>query len=279
MNPETTPAALQSQVSGSSFYAGMRVLPRAEREAMYAVYAFCRAVDDIADDQQGDPADRHRQLEEWRSDIEALYAGGYPGRAVLVEPAARRFKLDKADFMAVIDGMAMDVEQDIRWPDFATLDLYCDRVASAVGRLSVRIFGMAPQEGVPLAHHLGRALQFTNILRDIDEDAGIGRVYLAREHLEAAGVPLTDPQAVAASANLDAACRPLAAKAHEHYHAAEAILKRRPKGHLIAPRLMAAVYAPILSRMEAQGWAPPRERIKVNKAALVLTALRLWLFK
>jgi len=279
MNPDATPAALQAQIAGSSFYAGMRVLPKAEREAMYAIYGFCRIVDDIADDQHRPSEGRAAELDQWRRDIDALYAAKDPGQAALVARAVERFYLEREDFHAVIDGMAMDVAGDIRWPDFETLDLYCDRVASAVGRMSVKIFGMRDVDGLPLAHHLGRALQFTNILRDIDEDAAIGRVYLAREHLEAAGIPLTTPDEVVADARIDAAARPLAALAKEHFHAAEAILARRPRGHLIAPRLMAAVYAPILTRMDEQGWAPPRTRIKVNKRALILTALRLWLFK
>ncbi len=278
MNPETTPAALQKKVSGSSFYAGMRVLPKAEREAMYAVYGFCRIVDDIADE-PGDEQERAAELAAWRADIDTLYAGGPPGRAALVAEAIRRFGLDKADFLAVIDGMAMDLATDIRWPDFATLDLYCDRVASAVGRLSVKIFGMEHDTGVALAHHLGRALQFTNILRDIDEDAEIGRVYLAREHLEAAGVVLDTPAHVARDPGVDAAARALAAKAQQHYDAAQAILARRPKGHLLAPRLMAAVYAPILRRMVATGWHAPRTRISVNKVALLATVARLSLFQ
>lgn len=279
MNPKATPASLQAQVSGSSFYAGMRVLPKAEREAMYAVYAFCRAVDDIADDQQGERADRAVALDAWRSDIEALYAGGDPGQAGFLVEAVRRFDLQKDDFVAVIDGMAMDVAGDVRWPPFETLDLYCDRVASAVGRLSVNIFGMERAIGVTLSHHLGRALQFTNILRDIDEDAAIGRVYLACEHLSAAGISLTTPPQVINDPRIDVACRPLAAIAHDHYAKANAILATRPHGHLIAPRLMAAVYAPILSRMEKVGWTSPRTRIRTNKPALILTALRLWLFR
>ena len=100
--------------------------------------------------------------------------------------------------------MAMDAEQDIRAPDWATLDLYCDRVASAVGRLSVRIFGLPDEPGVALAHHLGRALQLTNILRDIDEDASIGRLYLPREALTAAGVQTDEPLAAAADPSLPA---------------------------------------------------------------------------
>lgn len=275
MNPDLTPAALRSKVSGSSFYAGMRMLPPAEREAMYAVYAFCRVVDDIADDQAGDPAGRHQALENWRDAIDRLYDGGDPGPALLVRDAVERFDLARQDFHDVIDGMAMDVAADIRWPDAATLDLYCDRVASAVGRLSVRIFGMERAIGIDLAHHLGRALQLTNILRDIDEDAAIGRVYLPAEHLVTAGIALDTPQSVAADPRIDTAVRPLAALANTHYRAAEAILAARPAGHLIAPRMMAAVYAKILRRMEAEGWAPPRRRIKVGKPELIWTILRI----
>ncbi len=275
MNPKATPAALQKQVSGSSFYAGMRVLPKAEREAMYAIYAFCRAVDDIADDQGGDRAGRAVALQAWRDDIDALYAGHAPGQAALVAEAVRRFDLDRADFHAVIDGMAMDVAEDIRWPPARTLDLYCDRVASAVGRLSVRVFGMERGPGEALAHHLGRALQLTNILRDLDEDAAIGRVYLPREGLVGAGGDLSTPIAVVADPRVDAVARAVAAEAHAHYRAAEAILAKRPRGHLLAPRLMAAVYGKVLARMETAGWKAPRVRVRVSKPALLWTVLRL----
>jgi phytoene synthase len=268
----TAPA---TQASGSSFYAGMRMLPQAEREAMYAIYGFCRVVDDIADDQGGEREGRAVALDRWRSDLDSLYAGGDPGQAVLVAEAARRFDLDRADFEAVIDGMAMDVARDICWPAMAELDLYCDRVASAVGRLSVRVFGMPREPGLELAHHLGRALQLTNILRDIDEDAEIGRVYLPAEALAAAGIALTTPEEVAADPRIDQAVRPLVARAHDHYRAANAILAARPAGHLIAPRLMEAAYSKLLKRMEIVGWAPPRRRVRVSKPALLWTVARL----
>ena len=270
--PATAPA---TQASGSSFYAGMRMLPKAEREAMFAIYGFCRAVDDIADDEQGDREGRALALDRWRRDLDALYAGGDPGQAVLVAEAVRRFGLDRADFEAVIDGMAMDVARDICWPAMAELDLYCDRVASAVGRLSVRVFGMPAEPGLELAHHLGRALQLTNILRDIDEDAEIGRVYLPAEALSGAGIALTTPDEVVADPRIDQAVRPLVARAHDHYRAANAILAARPAGHLIAPRLMEAVYSKLLKRMEMVGWAPPRQRVKVSKPALLWTVARL----
>jgi len=262
-------AAAETQASGSSFYAGMRVLPKAERTAMFAVYAFCRKVDDIADEQGIDPATRRADLDGWRRDIAALYAGEHAGQAAFLTDHVRRFVLRHEDFTAVIDGMQMDVDADIRAPDFATLDLYCDRVASAVGRLSTRIFGMDDEPGIALAHHLGRALQLTNILRDIDEDAAIGRLYLAREWLTAVGIDSAEPATVAADRRLDAAVRPGVALAHQHYAAADAILKQRPRGRLIAPRLMSAVYGATLHRTEAAGWTAPRRRVKLGKGTLL----------
>jgi squalene synthase HpnD len=277
MNPDATRAALRQQISGSSFYAGMRVLPKAEREAMFAIYGFCRLVDDIADDQQGNRAGRTAALDAWRADLDSLYAGGPPGQAALVAEAVQRFHLDRADFEAVIDGMAMDVDRDLRWPPMAELDLYCDRVASAVGRLSVRVFGMDEAPGIALAYHLGRALQLTNILRDVDEDAEIGRVYLPAEAISGAGIPFTTPLDVVADPRIDAACRAVAATAHEHYRRAHAVLATRPRGHLIAPRLMEAAYAKVLHRTEAIGWRPPRSRVKISKLGLLWTVAWLWL--
>jgi phytoene synthase len=257
----------------------MRILPKAEREAMYAIYGFCRLVDDIADDdiaddEIGDAATRTAQLGQWRHDIDALYAGGDPGQAAFLGEAVRHFRLDRADFLAVIDGMQMDIDRDIRWPDFAELDLYCDRVASAVGRLSVRIFGMDREPGLLLAHHLGRALQLTNILRDIDEDAAIGRVYLPSQALDAAGIVPTTPEALVADTRLDDAARWLAAKAKHHFMEANAILAARPTGHLIAPRLMEVAYSRLLDRMTGQGWQLPRSRVRVSKTALLLSIIR-----
>jgi len=150
-------------------------------------------VDDIADDEVGARDERRAALAGWSADIASLYAGRDPGRAAYLADAVQRFGLAQADFEAVIAGMAMDVDGDIRWPDWATLDLYCDRVASAVGRLSVRVFGMDAEPGQALAHHLGRALQLTNILRDVGEDAHQrGRIYLPLEDLECFSVSEED---------------------------------------------------------------------------------------
>ena len=261
-------SSAQSQASGSSFYSAMRLLPKPERTAMFAIYAFCREVDDVADEPGPSPEERRAQLDVWRRAIDGLYSGA-PGPRVrdLAEPT-RRFGLAREDFLAVIDGMEMDVGEPIRRPTFAELDVYCDRVASAVGRLSVRVFGMDEQPGQTLAHHLGRGLQFTNILRDLDEDAAMNRLYLPYEALVAAGIESSDPLAVLSDPAVDTACRWLAAKAHEHYRAANAVMGQHPAGRLRAPRLMSAVYRAILKRMERVGWAPPRERVSLSKGRL-----------
>jgi squalene synthase HpnD len=264
----------QSQAAGSSFYTAMRLLPAAEREAMFAIYAFCRKVDDIADDPGPSPSERRAALDAWRDGLEALYAGRESGLCAELVGPIQRFALQKNDFLAIIDGMQMDVDADIRAPDFDTLDLYCDRVASAVGRLSVAIFGMDEAIGRDLAHHLGRALQFTNILRDIDEDAEVGRLYLPREALAHAGIGSCDPHKVLAAPTVDSACRFVAIKARDHYRRADAIMNAHPRGRLRAPRLMSAVYGEILRRMEVKGWSPPRERVKLGKTQLIWILIR-----
>jgi len=256
--------ALWAKVRQSSFYAAMKTMPPKEREAMFAIYAFCRAVDDIADDQQGDRAARTAALNLWRAALDKLYAGSDPGMAAFLAEPVRGFGLERADFEAIIDGMQMDVDADIVAPDHAALDLYCDRVASAVGRLSVKVFGMEHQPGIDLAHHLGRALQLTNILRDLDEDAGIGRLYLSSDALAIAQLPVSDPVTVVADPRIDVAARQIAAEAMGHYEAADRVMKAA-KGQLKAPRLMGAAYGRILKHMLVQGWKPPRSRVSLSK--------------
>jgi phytoene synthase len=264
---EAAPSAA-TQSSGSSFYAAMRVLPAPQRDAMYEIYAFCRAVDDIADG-SAPRAEREAGLDRWRADIDRLYAGEVPAGRDQLAGVIRRFGLAREDFLAIIDGMAMDVAEDIRAPDFATLDLYCDRVASAVGRLSVRVFGLGQAEGRDLAHELGRALQLTNILRDLDEDAAVGRLYLPREALEEADITERAPAAVLAHPALDRACAVVAARARGHFSAANAIMARCSRRATRAPRLMGKVYRHILDRMTRQGWRAPRQRVKVAKSRLL----------
>jgi phytoene synthase len=268
-NTQTVPVA-----AGSSFYAAMRILPPAQRHAMYAVYAFCRGVDDIADDPGPRPA-RMAALDRWRDDLGRLYGG--LGGSELTRGLAKPieiFSLALDDFLAVISGMEMDVLQDIRAPDWATLDLYCDRVASAVGRLSVRIFGVDGANGSELARHLGRALQMTNILRDLDEDAALGRLYLPKEALSAAGITSRDVAQVLSHPALGQVCMLVAERARQHFAAADATILRCPRATVRSPRLMATVYKAILDRLVERGWAPPRAPVRPRRSQILWPILR-----
>ncbi|MGA8552424.1 MAG: presqualene diphosphate synthase HpnD, partial [Stellaceae bacterium] len=236
---------IQNRVAaaGTSFYWAMRLLPRDRRHGMYAVYAWCREVDDIAD---GDRPVAHKlaALAAWRDEIEALYADR-PRHLVaraLHEPV-RHYRLRREDFLAVVDGMEMDARDNIRAPDLSTLDLYCARVASAVGHLSVHIFGDPSEMAHRVAHSLGRALQLTNILRDLDEDARRGRLYLPREILDRHGIDVSaEPMAVLRHPALPTVCREVAAIAEAHFAdsaRAMAQCRRRP---MRPAALMSAVY-------------------------------------
>ena len=258
---------------GSSFYAAMRIMPLGQREAMFEIYSFCRAVDDIADD-QGPAEPRLEALDRWRKDIDAVYRGekrpGLGGLAV----AVRDFGLDRDDFRAIIDGMEMDVRENIQAPDFVTLDLYCDRVASAVGRLSVRIFRMPREEGQRLAEHLGRALQLANILRDLDEDAAINRLYLPQEFLRDAGVASTEPEIALADPALPEVCERIVALARWRFSEADKIMDAHPRRMVRTPRVMSEAYKSILAGLVARGWAPPREPVRLSKSRIAMIVLR-----
>jgi phytoene synthase len=261
------------RASGTSFYRGMRILPPDRRAAMYAIYAFCRLVDDIAD--EAAPLDEKRAaLDAWRASIEGLRDGEVEGPvARVLYLATHAFNLRRADFLAVIDGMQMDAETVIVAPSADTLDLYCDRVASAVGRLSVRAFGDASPAADEVAYHLGRALQLTNILRDLGEDSLRGRLYLPREWLAEAGVP-ADPVAALESPGLPSVCEHAARRAHAHFSEAAAAMRRCDPKAMRPARLMAASYAAILRRLERRGWSRPHLRVSVPKWEKLFIALR-----
>ncbi|MGH6848259.1 MAG: presqualene diphosphate synthase HpnD [Methylocella sp.] len=272
------PADASARARGSSFNVAMRILPRRRREAMFEIYSFCRAVDDIADG-VGPRKVRRQALANWRRDIGALYTGGNEKTCVRARlrglaKAIDAFGLRREDFCAVIDGMEMDVEANISAPDLATLDLYCDRVASAAGRLAARAFGMPEAEGRCLAHHLGRALQLTNILRDLDEDAALGRLYLPREVLRAAGIIEAEPHEVLANPALGRACASVIARAKTHFREADQIMGRCPRASVRAPRIMSDVYRAILAGLEKRGFAAPRQKIRTPRHRVALALLR-----
>jgi presqualene diphosphate synthase len=259
------------EAAGTSFYWAMRLLPKHRRNAMYAVYAFCREVDDIAD---GERTVEYKiaALAAWREEIDALYAG-HPRNIVaeaLSKPAVR-YDLRRRDFLAIIDGMEMDARADIRAPDLAMLDLYCARVASSVGHLSVQVFGDPSDAAHAVADSLGRALQLTNILRDLGEDAGRGRLYLPREILDRHGIRETDPTAVLRHPALPAVCREVAAIAEEHFQSSMRAMAGCSRWAMRPAAVMAAIYHATLSALLRTGWRNPAARVNVSKP------LKLWL--
>ena len=169
--------------SGTSFFWAMRVLPAERRRAMYAIYAFCREVDDIADE-PGATEDKLRALAGWREEISRLYAGQpqWPTSRALLE-AVERYELPQEEFLSVIDGMEIDAAPIVRMRRVEDLLDYCRKVAGAVGMLSIRAFGMPQRPGPQIAESLGNALQLTNILRDVKGDAKRQRLYVPTDTL------------------------------------------------------------------------------------------------
>jgi len=267
------PATSSQRAAGSSFYTAMRILPREQRDAMFEIYSFCRRVDDIADS-DGPRNERLAELNAWRAEVNALYEGRIGPKVAGLARPVHEFDLARADFLTLIDGMEMDTVDDIRAPSFEMLDLYCDRVASAVGRLSVRVFGIEREAGKMLAHHLGRALQLTNILRDLDEDAGVGRLYLPCEALERAGIDTIDPVTALRNPALAKACAEVVERARTHFHEADKIMARSPRKAVRAPRVMGEVYRSILDRLVARGFAAPRAAVRIPRARLAWIMLR-----
>jgi squalene synthase HpnD len=258
--------------SGSSFAAGMRILPRPRREAMFAIYAFCREVDDVADGPA--PAEaKLAQLQAWRDEIEHLYAGrpSRPTTRALLRPIAE-YNLPQAEFLEVLQGMESDARGSLSAPSLAELRTYCRQVAGAVGLLSIRVFGVTDSTAERFALSLGEALQFTNILRDLSEDAERGRLYLPAELLKDAGIAARDPVQVLADPRIAEACRALGQMAAADFEEAEALSQRLDRRKLRPALLMMAVYRRLLTRLEGAGWQPQTEPVGLTRGE------KLWIF-
>jgi len=262
----------------TSFYWAMRLLPAEKRQAMFAVYAFCRVVDDIADGNLPAAA-KLRQLQGWREEIDRLYAGTaqHAIARALAEPV-RRFDLAREDFLAIIDGMEMDARGGLVAPPMDELRLYCSRVAGAVGLLSVRIFGAPRESGRRLADALGEAVQLTNVLRDVAEDAGLGRLYLPRELLDKHAVAVASPAAALRDRRIAGVCDALADIAETRFADASAVLDAMPRRELRPARLILVVYRRLLHRLRQRGFARLDEPVKLSKAEKLWLVLRHGLF-
>jgi len=276
-----TPAAVAER-SGSTFYWPMLLLPRSKRAAMFAIYAFCRRIDDIADE-PGEPAEKRAALDIWRREIRSLYGGGAPtsSLAAALKGAIERYGLPRGELEALIDGMAMDIPFDIgpvgvgmRGPALPTLRLYCRRVAGAVGMLAIRVFDRADASTEAFALALGEALQLTNILRDLAEDAQLGRLYLPRELLDEADIGTSDPDAVLSHPNLSIACEALAELAEARFAEARRAVDTGRRGSLWAAVAMMVLYHRLLVRLRARGWRDLNQRVRVGKRECAWVAVR-----
>jgi phytoene synthase len=275
--PPADPAVHVTEIvkrSGTSFFWAMRMLPAEKRSALFAVYAFCREVDDIADE-PGTMDAKRAELAAWRLEIDRVYEGipKYPVGYALVH-AVRTYDLDKQDFLAVIEGMEMDAPPRVRMTDLAQLEYYCDRVACAVGRLCTQVFGVDREPGKVVAAALGQALQLTNILRDVQEDAARDHVYLPEDLLKAHGVDSDYADGLAAQPGLDAVCAEVAALAGKRFKQAERSLSACDRRKMRPAIIMMEVYRRVFERLKARGWGRITEPVSVPKFEKLWIALR-----
>ena len=252
--------------SGSSFVAGMQLLPRRRRQAIFAVYAFCRVVDDIADG-HGPAAEKREALALWAEEIERVFLRA--PRTAVGEELARAtddFDLPRHEFELILEGMRMDVEGMVA-PDPQRLERYVRCVAGAVGLLSMRIFGAWRGDASRrFALSLARAMQLTNILRDVEEDACLGRLYLPAPVLSAAGIP-SDPYLAWNHPALPEARRLLGLVARSQFGRAHVARRGHPWARILPALVMMGPYERLLAEMEADWTRPPAHRPGWRKAA------------
>ena len=256
--------------SGSSFYYSFLFLPANQRRAITALYAFCREVDDVVD-MDGEAAIAAVKLNWWRDEIAQLFAGEaqHPVTRALT-PVIKEFDLPQEQFLEIIDGMEMDLEQH-RYASFKDLTLYCYRVASVVGLLAAEIFGYRDRHTLKYAHDLGIAFQLTNIVRDVHEDAERNRIYLPLDELQKFGVKEGDILKKKETPEFNELMRYQAERAKRYYDQAYSQLPDEDRYNQRCGLIMAAIYRATLDEVERDGFHVLQHRIS-------LTPLRkLWL--
>jgi squalene synthase HpnD len=262
------------KMSKSSFYWGMRLLPKAKREAMFALYTLARCLDDIADD-PGPLEIKIKDLNAWHMEIDHLYEGkpaASLSRALI--PAIESFGLEKEEFHELIRGMEMDVHGPLQAPDTETLMLYCRRAAGTIGLLSISIFGRTDPEARDFALSLSNALQLTNILRDINEDARDNRLYVPRELLSHQGIGDQPIKETLAAPGFSDAFDGLADMAAAWYERADAILKASSAEGLRPAIIMMAIYRRLLERLRQVGWRFNAPKVRIGKGEQAIIAFR-----
>jgi len=263
--------------SGSSFFWSMRLLPKAKREAMYTIYAFCRHIDDIVD---GDLPLHEKQelLSAWREEIDNIYEKKVPATDIgrRIYKNCMRFKLPKEEFLKLIESISMDLPKPLQAPKLNDFLKYCRGVAGVPGNLSLRIFGCKDENIIEeLSTSLGNALQITNILRDVKEDALANRLYIPKEYLKKAEISSKKPSEVLVDKNLAVAREELAKLADKDYEKAKNIIPFLDKNTARPVKAITAVYRKYFEIMQNRGWeivSPKPQISKFNKFSLALRA-------
>lgn len=262
--------------SGSSFYYSFLFLPREKREAITALYAFCREVDDAVDE-CSDAQIARTKLAWWRQELAGTYSGHpqHPvGQALL--PVIRRHDLPQEQFQEIIDGMEMDLERN-RYPDFKSLHLYCYRVASVVGQLAATLFGYEDRRTLKYAHDLGLAFQLTNIIRDVGEDARRNRIYLPQDELARFGVSEQDILQRRSTPAFRALMAFQAARARELYARAFSYLAQSDRRNQRPGLVMAAIYQALLGEIERDGFQVLAQRTSLTPLRKLWIAWKTWM--
>lgn len=270
-------AQQRTAASGSSFYYAFLFLPPEQRAAITAFYAFCREVDDVVDEVH-DPGVARLKLDWWRKEVRAAY-DGHPGHPVMLAlmPFTDKFGIQSAQLTKVIDGCQMDLDQS-RYLDYAALQRYCHLVAGVVGEVSAGIFGVSRPETIAFAHRLGLALQLTNIIRDVGDDARRGRIYIPLDELKRFDVKAHEllrcekPWGYSDrfTALMNFQCR----RAHDTYDQALALL---PKADRLAQKpglMMADIYRALLREIESDGFRVLHQRVALTPLRKLWIALR-----
>jgi phytoene synthase len=260
----------------TSFYYSFLVLPSRKRNAVIAVWDFCRAVDDAVDEEEKWER-ASAALKAWRRELAACYNGTRPktAQAQALQPYVQEFQLPRKPFEDLIDGVEMDLEH-AKYPTFDALAEYCRRVASAVGLICVEIFGYRDPAARDYAVHLGMALQLTNIIRDVAADLAQGRIYLPEDDLRRFGVGEAELRQGTSSPEVRALLAHQCARAREYYGRAAATLPRRDARNLVAAEIMGAIYYEILARIERADYDVFSSRIRVPRPRRALIAARLF---
>lgn len=265
--------------SASNLALAFILLPRPKRDAMSVLYAFCRAVDDVADEDAVPAAQRRAQLAEWRADLVRACENQIPQLPVNreLQPVIRDFSLPFELFDELINGCEMDLEKT-RYENYEELELYCYRVASVVGLLSIKIFGCRNPACRDYAIHLGKALQLTNILRDVKNDAARGRIYLPQSELRKFNVSEAEILGSEYSARYQALAASVADRARNYYSLARAELPPGDREALVAAELMGSVYWQLLQKLERKHFNVfGRQPVKLSKPHKLALILKSWL--